>query len=78
MIQKSLRSLKEHIHQDPLKFSEDLHKTRRFYEFILVDTKSVEITRTSNFENPSKIAYSKLKTFKFMNPTYWNQDPYTE
>ena len=57
---------------------EDLHKTRQFYEFILVDTKSVEITHIPSNDDPLKTAYSKLKNFKLMNSTYWNQDPYTE
>ena len=37
----------------------DLHKTRRFYKFILVDTKSVKITHISSRNDPSKIVYSK-------------------
>ena len=56
----------------------DLHKTRPFYDFILVDTKFVEITHIPSRDDPSKIAYSKLKNFKVMNPTYWNQEPYTD
>ena len=36
---------------------QDLHKTRKFYEFILVDTKSVEITHIPSCDDPSKIAY---------------------
>ena len=43
---------------------EDLHKTKRFYEFILVDTKFVEITHIPSRDDPSKIAYSKLKISK--------------
>ena len=58
--------------------SEDLHKTRKFNEFILVDTKSVEITHIPRRDDLLRIAYSKLKIFKVMNPTYRNQDPYTE
>ena len=49
---------------------EDLHKTRWFYEFILLDTKSIKITHIPSRDDPSKIAYSKLKKFKVMNPTY--------
>lgn len=44
-------------------------KKRKFYEFILVDTKKVEITHVPDKEDPSKIAYSKFKTFKVINPT---------
>ena len=52
---------------------DDLRKMRKFYEFILVDTKSVEITHVLDKNDSSKIAYSKLKFFKAMNPTHWNQ-----
>ena len=51
--------------------TKDLHQTRRFYEFILVDTKSAEITHIPYCENHLKIAYSNLKIFKIMNHTYW-------
>ena len=57
---------------------EDLHKTRRFYEFIVVNTKSVEITHIPSRDDLSKITFLKLKIFKVINPTYWNQDPYME
>lgn len=57
---------------------EDLRKTRTFYEFILVDTKFVEITYIPDKKDPSRIAYSKLKIFKALNPTYWNQGIYTK
>ena len=49
---------------------EDLRKTRTFYEFILVDTKSLEITHVQDKKDPSRIAYSKLKIFKALNPTH--------
>lgn len=62
MIQKLLRSSKEHIHRDSSLFQ----KT------------SIKSEDSMTCENPSKIAYSKLIIFKVMNLTYWNQDPYTK
>lgn len=53
-------------------------KTRKYYEFILIDTKSVEITHIPNKNYAWKIAYSKLKNFKVLNPTHWNQSIFTE
>lgn len=55
---------------------EDLKKTQIFYEFILVDTKSVEITHVPDKKDLSIIAYSKLKIFKALNPIHWNQGIY--
>lgn len=57
---------------------DDLRKTRIFYEFILVDTKSVEITHVPDKSNPSKIMYSKFRIKKVINPSHWNQSLYTE
>lgn len=48
----------------------DLRKTRKFYKFILVDTKSVEITHIPDKKDPSRIACSKFKIFKAINPTH--------
>lgn len=52
---------------------EDISKTRIFYEFILVDTKSIESTHVLDRSNPSKIIYSKLRILKVLTPSYWNQ-----
>ena len=49
---------------------EDLAKTRTFYEFILVDSKSAEITHVPNKHDPSKIIYSKLRIFRVLTPSY--------
>ena len=50
-------------------FQNDLVKTRKFYEFILVDIDSVEITHIQN-KDSTDIFYSKCKIFKiiFRNP----------
>ena len=52
----------------------NLDKTRRFYEFILVDTKSVEISHIQN-ESSTKIYYSKCKIFKVLTHKLWGQSP---
>ena len=50
-------------------FQNDLVKTRKFYEFILVDIDSMEITHIQN-KDSTDICYSKCKIFKiiFRNP----------
>ena len=45
--------------------SNDVLKTCRFYEFILVDTKSVQISHIKNTES-TNIAYSKYKILKII------------
>lgn len=57
---------------------DSLLKTREFYEFILVDFDSAEITHTPSKNNASKIAFSKLKIFKVISLSEWNQSIYIE
>ena len=45
--------------------SNDLSKTRRFYEFILVDTESIQVLHVRNPEG-TDIAYSKCKILKII------------
>ena len=45
--------------------SNDISKTQKFYEFILMDTKSVQISYIKNTEGID-IAYSKCKILKFI------------
>ena len=45
--------------------SNEILKTRRFYEFILVDTESVQISHVKNSEG-NDIEYSKCKIFKIL------------
>ncbi|KAA0050447.1 polyprotein [Cucumis melo var. makuwa] len=52
---------------------EDLSKTRTFYEYILVDSKSAEITHVPDKNDPSKIIYSKFRIFRVLTPSYWKQ-----
>ena len=46
-------------------------KTRRFYEFILVDTESVQISHVRNPEG-TDIAYSKWKILKIISEKDWD------
>jgi len=49
----------------------DTTKTCTFYEFILVDTDSVEISHTPN--NNGHIMYSKIKILQVITPQEWNK-----
>ena len=53
-------------------------KTRLFYEYILVETDSIEIIHTKNKEDPTKIAFLKIKILRVLTSTKWNQSIYTE
>ena len=48
-------------------------KTSQFYEFILVDTDSVEITHNTNKNNPQRIAFSKYQILRVMTIADWNK-----
>ena len=50
----------------------NLDKTHRFYEFILVDSESVEISHIQN-ETSIEICYSKCKIFKVLTHKSWGQ-----
>ena len=53
---------------------QDLKQTRTFYEFILVDTDSIEVTHHTDKDN--NIVYSKLKILKIITISEWNQPTY--
>ena len=53
-------------------------KIRLFYEYIRVETDSIKITHTRNKEDPTKIAFSKIKILGVLTPTKWNQSIYTD
>ena len=57
--------------------SNEVHKTHRFYEFILVDTESVQISHVMNPEG-NDIAHSKCKILKVLNEKDWNQNIFTQ
>ena len=52
-------------------------KTCQFYEFILVDTDSVEITHNIDRNNHQRIALSKCQILRVMSITDWNKKPST-
>ena len=56
--------------------SNEILKTRIFYEFILVDTESIQISHVQNPEG-NGIAYSKCKILKVLNEKDWDQNPFT-
>ena len=68
---------KEKIFQKEKYFiSNEILKTRKFYEFILVDTKSVQISHVNNPEG-NDIAFSKCKILKILTEKDWDQNPFT-
>lgn len=58
-----------HYKPKPLKY------IRTFYEFILVDTRSIEITHQYDSNDPNRITYSKFKILKVLSPKDWNTHP---
>ena len=56
--------------------SNDISKTRRFYEFILVDMESIQVSHIKNPEG-TDIAYSKCKILKIISENDWEQSPLT-
>ena len=56
--------------------SNEILKTLRFYEFILVDTESVQILHIKNPEG-NDIPYSKCKILKILTEKDWDQNPFT-
>lgn len=56
------------FYEDSQYLTDNLTKNRTFYEFILVDTKSVEITHHTDKNNPNLISYSTCKILKICNP----------
>ena len=52
-------------------------KPHQFYEFILVDTGSVEITHNVDKNNPQRIAFSKCQILKVMIIADCNKKPFT-
>ncbi|KAI5400404.1 hypothetical protein KIW84_065336 [Lathyrus oleraceus] len=53
----------------------DQTKTRKFYEFILVDSESITLTHQTDPSDKSKIKFSKFKVNKVLSPSDWNQPP---
>jgi len=57
---------------------ENVKKTKKFYQMIIIDTVSTEIYREVNKNDPSKTIYSKLKINRVLSYKDWNQSPLTE
>ena len=62
--------------KDKFFVSNELSKTHRFYEFILVDTESIQVSHVRNPEG-TNIAYSKCKISKIISKNNWDQSPFT-
>ena len=60
-------SIKKIFQNDKYFISNEILKTRKFYEFILVDTES----------EGNDIVYSKCKILKVLNKKDWDQNPFT-
>ena len=69
-------SIKKIFQNDKHFISNEILKTRKFYEFILLDTESVQISHGSNPEG-NGIAYSKCKILKVLNEKDWDQIIFT-
>ena len=69
-------SIKMIFQNDKYFISNEILKTRKFYEFILVDTESVQISHVSNPKS-NGIAYSKYKVLKVLNEKDWDQIIFT-
>lgn len=54
-----------------------LRKTRHYYEFVLMDTDSVEIVHRKNSPTATEIAYSKCKIRKIITLSEWGQRQWT-
>jgi len=57
---------------------ENTKKNKRFYQLILIDTQSAEITPAYDKKDPSIVCFSKLKIKRIISEEDWNQNPMTE
>ncbi|RDX80910.1 Enzymatic polyprotein, partial [Mucuna pruriens] len=72
MIKENLKDLIAHIFPKSFHYlSNDFSKSQRFYEFILVDTDSTEITH--NKDDQGNILFSKIKIMNILSPQDWDQ-----
>ena len=69
-------SIKKIFQKEKYFISNEILKTRIFYEFILVDTESIQISHVRNPEG-NDIAYSKCKILKVLNEKEWDQNIFT-
>ena len=68
--------LQKIFQKDKFFVSNDISITRRFYEFILVDIESVQVSHINNPEG-TDIAYSKCKILKTIFEKDWEQSSFT-
>ncbi|RDX97481.1 Tf2-11, partial [Mucuna pruriens] len=72
MIRENLKDLITQIFPKTFHYlTNNFSKTQRFYEFILVDTDSAEITHTR--DDQGTILFSKIKILNVLSPQDWNQ-----
>ena len=55
--------------------TDDTIKNRKFYEYILIDTNSVEIEHNYDPKETSKICYSKIRILRVLTPSEFATDP---
>ena len=68
--------LQKNFQKEKYFLSNDISKTRRFYEFILVDKESIQVSHVKNPEG-TDIAYSKCKILKIISEKDWEHNPFT-
>ena len=68
--------IKNIFQKDKYFLTNEISKTRRFYEFIFVDTESIQVSHVKNPEG-TDIAYSKCKILKIISEKDWEQNPFT-
>ncbi|RDX79349.1 Enzymatic polyprotein, partial [Mucuna pruriens] len=72
IIKEDLKTLIAHIFPKTFHYlPNNLLKTQRFYEFVLVDTDSAEITHTR--DDQESVLFSKMKIINILSPQDWNQ-----
>ena len=68
--------IKNIFQKDKYFLTNEISKTHRFYEFILVDTEYIQVSHVKNHEG-TDIAYSKCKILKIIYEKDWEQNPFT-
>lgn len=68
-----IRQIVEKVFEEGHFHSDHLQKTQRFYEFIIVDTNSIDIKH--NLDQDNRIAYSKCTIKDVIGPSRW-KDPF--
>jgi len=72
-----IRDLVQRSFGDSHHLSDHPQKTRQFYQIILTDTQFIDITHTTDIENPSYILYSKCVIKNVLGFRHW-KDPLQE